>query len=61
MTRLIDIKQYRGPYIIVDVFNRGKVSTHVSVTRSSLIRAQRMQLKLYDAMKGQSPDEKVTG
>ena len=29
------------------------------VTRSSLIRAQRMQLKLFDQMKGQSPDGKL--
>jgi len=32
-------------------------SKHEGVTRSSLIRAQRMQLKLFDEMKGQSPDE----
>ena len=59
---LIDIDQYSWEVKVtvwrkVENYKLDEPTVHHRVTRSSLIRAQQMQLKLYDQMKGQSPDE----
>ena len=56
----IDIGYRSGEVTVVfnrEYVNYGEMRTrHEGVTRESLVRVQRMQLKLFDAMKGQSPD-----